>query len=76
MSFDEKLQCDVRNSIFEAAISQCETEIARAEAIIKIYTASPAGVGEHPDIVEEVLKAADQGASAQEKLDFLQKLHT
>lgn len=72
----ENLKSDVRNAIFEAAVSQCESEIANAIATIKIYSSNPAGVGEHPGIVEEVLKAAEQGASAQEKLEFLKEIHS
>jgi len=72
----ENLQSDVRNAIFEAAVAQCESEISNAIATIKIYSSHPSGVGEHPGIVEEVLKAAEQGASAQEKLDFLKALHS
>ena len=31
------------------------------------------GVGEHPDITEEIIKAAEEGAHAQDVLDFINK---
>ena len=31
------------------------------------------GVGDHPNIMEEILKAAGEGSQAQDVLDFLEK---
>ena len=59
------------DTLLKAAILKCQAEVETAKATIAIYTTSPVGVGEHPDIVEEILKAAESGAAAQEKLDFL-----
>ena len=57
--------------LLKAAITKCQAEVDAARATIALYTTSPVGVGEHPDIIEEILKAAENGAAAQEKLDFL-----
>lgn len=59
------------DALIKAAILTCQAEVESAKAKIALYTTSPVGVGEHPDIVEEILNAAESGAAAQEKLDFL-----
>lgn len=60
--------------MLKAAILKCKADVENAKATIALYTTSPVGVGEHPDIVEEILKAAESGAAAQEKLDFLSEV--
>ena len=63
----------ISDALIKAAIARCEAEIADANAKIELYLNAPVGVGEHPDIVSEILAACDSGASAQEKLDFLKE---
>jgi len=41
---------------------------------IDIYFANPAGIGEHPNIVEECDKLISQIGSAQDKLQTLEKI--
>lgn len=48
-----------------------EAEVLEAEAKIGLYLNNPVGVGEHPNIADEIRKAAEQGAHAEEVLDFL-----
>jgi hypothetical protein len=45
----------------------------RSEAKINLYLTQAVGVGEHPEITEELIKAAEEGAHAQDVLDFLNK---
>lgn len=59
------------DTLIKAAILSCQAELENAKAKVALYTTTPTGVAEHPDIVEEILKAAESGAAAQEKLDFL-----
>ena len=59
------------DTLIKAAILSCQAEVEASKAKIALYTTSPVGVGEHPDIVQEILNAAESGAAAQEKLDFL-----
>lgn len=59
------------DTLIKASILKCQAEVEAAKATIALYTTSPVGVGEHPDIVQEILNAAESGAAAQEKLDFL-----
>ena len=59
------------DTLIKAAILNCQAQMESARAKIALYTTTPTGVAEHPDIVEEILKAAESGAAAQEKLQFL-----
>ena len=45
--------------------------MAQAEANVKVYMENPVGVGEHPDIVDEVEKLLKQIKDAKEMLDEL-----
>ena len=63
---------NVGHLFVEAAKKKLIADISDAEAKIKLYTTVPVGVGEHPNITEEILKAAEAGAHAQEVLDFLE----
>ena len=60
-------------SFLEAAKLKCHAQIKEAEAKIGLYLVSPMGVGDHPNIMEEILKAAEEGSQAQDVLDFLEK---
>ena len=44
------------NPLFRALVKQYESEIATAVATAIVYFDSPAGVGEHPNFVEELDK--------------------
>lgn len=57
--------------LLRAAITRCRADIDDAKAKIALYTLNPVGVGEHPGVIEEILGAAEAGASAREKLEFL-----
>jgi len=61
----------VSDALLKAVIARCEAEIAESHAKIELYLNASVGVGEHPDVVSEILAACEAGASAQEKLDFL-----
>ena len=62
---------NLSDTLLKAAILSCQADLENARAKIELYTTNPTGVAEHPDIVEEILNAAESGAAAQEKLDFL-----
>lgn len=59
--------------LLRAAIARCRADIEDARAKIALYTTNSVGVGEHPNVVDEILAAAEAAASAQEKLEFLTK---
>jgi hypothetical protein len=57
----------------EAAKRRLEAQIIDAEAKVILYLTQSVGVGEHPEITEEIIKAAEQGSHAQDVLDFINK---
>tara|TARA_E500000178_G_scaffold305310_1_gene316733 strand:+ start:25158 stop:25373 length:216 start_codon:yes stop_codon:yes gene_type:complete len=61
--------------ILEALILKLQGEIAVAKANIDVYKKNPAGIGEHPDIVEAVETQVTKIAEAQDKIDTIIKLN-
>ena len=61
------------NALFKALVKQYESEIASAYATLTIYFDSAVGIGEHPQHLEEMDKLVDKIASAEDKLQSLNK---
>ena len=59
--------------LIEAARKQAEGELAVHKANIEVYRTMPAGIGEHADITEAVIAELDKMASAQDRLDMIDK---
>ena len=59
---------------FDALVKRYEAEIAEAKAILEVYFVNSVGIGEHPQIIEEMDKFVEQLATSQDKLQALQKL--
>lgn len=55
----------------EAAKISCRAKIEEASARLTLYTSDPQAVADHSSIMDEILKAAADGAHAQDMLDFL-----
>ena len=63
----------IGNLFLEAAKKRLESQIKNAEAKINLYLTQAIGVGEHPQISEELIKAAEEGAHAQDVLDCINR---
>ncbi len=63
----------VGEHIIEAARKQAEGEIAVHLANIKVYQTMPAGIGEHSDVTEAVIAELDKLASADDRLEMINK---
>ena len=61
------------NPLFKALDKQYDAEIAAAYATALIYFENPAGIGEHPQHLEDMNKLVEQIASAEDKLKSLNK---
>ena len=61
------------NYLLEALIKKLEGEVAIAKANIKVYETNPAGIGEHPDVVQAVETQIEVIAGAEEKIDTIRK---
>jgi len=59
--------------LIDAARKQAEGELAVHRANIEVYRTMPAGIGEHADITEAVIAELDKMASAQDRLDMIDK---
>ena len=66
-------QIKVGHLFLEAAKKALEAKIKNAEAKVSLYLTETVGVGEHPEITEEIIKAAEEGTHAQDVLDFINK---
>lgn len=61
-----------RTLMYNALIAQCEAEKAEALFTIDNYMANSVGIGEHPQQVEEAMKALENLSSATDKIKNLQ----
>ena len=59
-------------SLIKAALLHFKAVKARAEANLEVYLTGFAGVGEHPDIVEEVVKLTKTKTEADEAIKYLE----
>jgi hypothetical protein len=62
-----------KNMLLDALIKKLEGEIAVAKANVKVYLTSPVGIGEHPEIVEEIETQIEKIATADEKIEIIRK---
>ena len=62
----------IKSVLLDALESRYESQIAEADAIIKIYLENSVGIGEHPQHLEEIDKLFDKIATAQERLEVLE----
>ena len=62
-----------RNKLHKALVSKYKAERDEALATLEVYYSSPAGIGEHPQIVEEMSKQVEKLSNAQDCLERLGK---
>ena len=62
----------IKSVLLDALEARYESQIAEADAIVKIYLENSVGIGEHPQHIEEVDKQLQKIADATEKLKELQ----
>ena len=61
------------NYLLEALIKKLEGEVAMAKANIDVYMKNPAGIGEHPDVVQAIETQIEVIANAEEKIETIRK---
>tara|TARA_B100000029_G_C17518535_1_gene938974 strand:- start:320 stop:544 length:225 start_codon:yes stop_codon:yes gene_type:complete len=64
----------LRNSLHKALWAKYEAEKAEAEATLEVYFTNSVGIGEHPQIVEEMSKQLEKLANAQDCLQSLMSM--
>ena len=60
--------------IITALLKEAEAKEAKAIANLQNYLSNPAGIGEHPDIVEECMKLVKDIAEAREVAQTIKNL--
>ena len=63
----------VKVTILDALKDKLKGEIAVAKANVTVYLNSPVGIGEHPEVVQAIESQIEVIATAQEKLDIINK---
>ena len=59
--------------MYESLTLKYRATIAESKATINIYLTNPVGIGEHPQHLEEIDKLLEKMASAEDKLNVLQR---
>ena len=62
---------DLAKELIEALGNQYRGNIQAARANVRVYLENPAGIGEHPDIIQSIDSQIQIIADNQEKLDIL-----
>ena len=62
--------------LHEALIAHYEAERTSALATLQVYYDSSAGIGEHPQVVEELTKQVENLAAAEDALGCLERNFT
>ena len=62
----------LRTDLLNASLLHFKAAKARAEANLDVYLIGSAGVGEHPDIVDEVNKLVKAITEAEEAIRYLE----
>jgi hypothetical protein len=62
----------MRNAILDALEAKYEAQAQEALVNIEVYLSNPAGIGEHPEIIEAIDSQVTKLAEAREKVEILQ----
>jgi len=63
----------MKQQLLKAALLHFEATKARAEANLEIYLFSSVGVGEHNDLIEEIIKLTKTITEADESIKYLKE---
>ena len=61
------------HDLTRAALAHFKAERERASANLNVYLKNPAGIGEHPDIVGEVIELIKKIVEADEAIKYLEE---
>jgi hypothetical protein len=63
----------MKEQLIKAARMHAEGELERAKTNVMVYMNNSAGIGEHSDIVEAIQSELDKMASANDRIEMLDK---
>ena len=61
----------MKSKLYEALEKKYEAKMIECEATLEVYFNNPAGIGEHPDILDEMDKLIEKYATAVGNLEVL-----
>ena len=64
----------MNKTLIKALKARYKAEVAEGEATLEVYLNNAAGIGEHPQIVDEMSKQVDKIAAAEDGLSVLTRL--
>ena len=64
----------VGQKLYRALIKRYESKIYEAKSVLAVYFTSAVGIGEHPQILEEMDKLLDNICTAEDKKSALERL--
>ena len=67
------LLSEMGNQLLKAAKMHAEGELERAKTNILVYLNNSTGIGEHSDVVEAIQEELDKMASANDRLEMIEK---
>ena len=70
---DKEYKKSVGQKLYYALTKRYESKIYEAKSILSVYFTSPVGIGEHPQILEEMDKLLDIICTAEDKKSALER---
>jgi len=64
----------MRDKMIKAARAHAEGQLALHKVNIEVYLTNPAGIGEHPDVMEALQSELDKMAEAHDRLEMIKLL--
>ena len=61
----------MENKLLQALMAHYNAEILKNEANLLVYFKNPSGIGEHPNVIEEMIKLVDKIASSRDAMELL-----
>ena len=65
----------MRETLIKAVVSHAQGHINKHLANIEVYLTNPAGVGEHPDIIEAIEMELEQVAKYDDQIEMIKKYY-
>ena len=66
----------MKDELINAAIARFQAQRMEARANLFVYFSNPMGIGEHPNLVEEVVSLTRAIAEAEECIDILERFQS
>ena len=65
----------ISEKMYEALTLKYRSEMSETEATLLVYFTNPVGIGEHPQLIEEMDGLVEKMVNAKDKLEMLEVFH-